>query len=236
MKNTFKSLAALLAAATVISASSLSVSAATLKTENGIKYVQSDSGETKVYTGWTKKAGKRYYYKNGVMRKSCWLKSGGERTYYLKKDGSMAVGKVTISGIEYEFGADGKLIPDTWGLTLTAKNVTAGGMKLEILWDGTEPNEEAPSDGELEYGNHFYLEQYKNGKWVAVPYKEGTGDIAFTDEAYILMENVVAEKTIKWDYIYGELKSGKYRYCTQFMNYIEPGNFDRKLCYVYFKI
>ena len=69
MKNTFKSLAAILAAATVFTASSLQVSAATLKTENGIKYIQQDDGETKVYTGWTKKAGKRYYYKNGIMKK-----------------------------------------------------------------------------------------------------------------------------------------------------------------------
>lgn len=229
-------MAAVLAAATVITASCLSAGAATLKTENGIKYIQQDDGETKVYTGWVKKAGKRYYYKDGIMKKSCWLKSKGKRTYFLRKDGSMATGKVTISGVEYEFGEDGKLIPESWGLTLTAKDITPEGMKLEILWDGTEPNKEAPDDGELEYGNHFYLEQYKNGKWTAVPYKEGTGDIAFTNEAYILMENVAKDKTIKWDYIYGELKSGKYRYCTQFMNYRGPGDYDKKMYYAYFKI
>lgn len=230
MKNTFKGLAALLAAATVFTASSLSLSAATLKTENGIKYIQQDDGETKLYTGWTKKAGKRYYYKNGIMKKSCWLKYGGKRTYFLKKDGSMATGKVTISGVEYEFSDKGKLIPEEWGVTLTAKDITKSGMTLEILWDGTE------TGGEIEYGSHFYLEQYKNGKWTAVPYKEGTGDVAFTDEAYIVQAGTPSERKIKWDYLYGELKSGKYRYCTPFMNYRAPGDYDEKMYYAYFSI
>lgn len=230
MKKAFRGIAAVMAAVTVITASCLSVGAATLKTENGIKYIQQDDGETKVYTGWVKKAGKRYYYKDGIMKKSCWLKSKGKRTYFLRKDGTMATGKVTISGVEYEFGEDGKLIPESWGLTLTAKDITPEGMKLEILWNGTE------TGGEIDFGSHFHLEQYKNGKWTAVPYKEGIGDVAFTDEAFILTANVTAGQAVKWDYIYGELKSGKYRYCTEFMNYRGPGDYDKEMYYAYFKI
>lgn len=96
--------------AMMLAAMPISAEAVTLKTENGIKYVQNDSGETKTYTGWIKKSGKRYYYKDGVMKKNCWLRVNGKRTYFLEKDGSMAVGKVKISGKEYEFGENGKLI------------------------------------------------------------------------------------------------------------------------------
>lgn len=230
MKNVIKQMAGVLVAATVITANCFSAGAATLKTENGIKYIQQDDGETKVYTGWVKKAGKRYYYKDGIMKKSCWLKSKGKRTYFLRKDGSMATGKVTISGVEYEFGEDGKLIPESWGLTLTAKDITPEGMKLEILWNGTE------TGGEIDFGSYFHLEQYKNGKWTEVSFKDGSEDVCFTDEAYILTANVTAGQTIKWEHIYGELKSGKYRYCTEFMNYRGPGDYDKKMYYAYFKI
>ena len=52
---------ALLFAMTTIAACPLSAEASTLKTEDGIRYIQYDSGEAKPYTGWTAKAGKRYY-------------------------------------------------------------------------------------------------------------------------------------------------------------------------------
>lgn len=110
MKNSLKTTASALTAAVMLAVMPFSAEAVTLKTENGIKYVQNDSGETKTYTGWAKKSGKRYYYKDGVMKKNCWLRVNGKRTYFLQKDGSMAVGKVKISGREYEFGKNGKLI------------------------------------------------------------------------------------------------------------------------------
>ena len=106
----------------MLAACPISAQAATLKTENGIKYILSDSGESKAYTGWLRKSGKKYYYKDGIMKKYCWLHANGKRTYFLQKDGSMAVGKVIISGKEYEFDNNGRLI-SAWKVFVNQKEL-----------------------------------------------------------------------------------------------------------------
>lgn len=229
MKNFFKGTYALFVAVTAIAMCPLSVEASDLKTEDGVKYIQYDNGETKLYTGWTKKAGKRYYYKNGIMKKSCWLKSNGKRTYFLRKDGSMAVGKITISGVEYEFDENGKLIPDTWGITLSASDVTPTGMSVAYLWNDTWKT------GKLEYGDAFTIECYAGGKWEKVPYV--CDEVPeFTELAYELAANETVTKKRGWKDIYGELPSGKYRLCTDIIDCRNPGDCDIKTYYAYFTI
>lgn len=63
LKRTFGKFAAIFLAAASIYMCPLSAEASTLKTENSIRYIQYDSGETKPYTGWTTRAGKRYLQK-----------------------------------------------------------------------------------------------------------------------------------------------------------------------------
>ena len=41
-----------------------------------------------------------------------WLDLNGHTYYFMKKDGSMAVGKVKIDGTVYEFDKNGRLIED----------------------------------------------------------------------------------------------------------------------------
>lgn len=79
-------------------------------TINGIRYKFNSDGicEGK-YSGWVKKSEKYYYYKNGEMKKNCWLKVKGKNTYYLMSDGSKAVGNIEISGKTYTFDENGKL-------------------------------------------------------------------------------------------------------------------------------
>ncbi len=77
---------------------------------NGIRYKFGKDGICKgKYSGWVKKSGKYYYYKNGEMKKNCWLKVKGKNTYYLTSDGSRAVGNIEISGKTYTFDENGKL-------------------------------------------------------------------------------------------------------------------------------
>jgi len=77
---------------------------------NGIRYRFDENGVCKgKYSGWVKKSDKYYYYKNGEIKKNCWLKVNGKRTYYLTSDGSMAVGNIKISGKAYSFDKNGKL-------------------------------------------------------------------------------------------------------------------------------
>ncbi len=79
-------------------------------TIGGIRYKFSSDGVcTGKYTGWVKRSGKYYYYKNGEMLKSQWLKVKGKNTYYLSADGSRAVGETEISGKTYTFGENGKV-------------------------------------------------------------------------------------------------------------------------------
>lgn len=228
MKNFIGRTAALFAAAMIIAICPLSAEAATLETENGIRYIRYDSGETKAYTGWTTKAGKRYYYKNGIMKKNCWLTEDGRKKYFLTADGAAAVGKVTVLGVEYEFDEKGRLIPDEWGITLTAKDVTPTGMTLELLWDGTE------TTGSLEFGAAYTLERYQNGKWEAMPFLRD--DIAFIAISYELRENEPFTLTKNWEELYGVLEGGKYRLCTDIMDFRKPGDYDRKQYYAYFTI
>lgn len=198
---------------------------------DGVRYKFSADGVCQgKYSGWVKKGGSRYYYKNGIMKKNCWIKSKGKKTYFLQKDGKMAVGKVTISGIEYEFDENGKLLSDQWGLTVTAQDVTPTGLKLEFLWDGTK------TTGELSFGSHYTLEQYKNGEWADVPFKGGVGTVGFTDEAYCIEANKPVYQNKLLEYIYGKLGKGKYRLCTPVMDFRGPGDYDTKTYYAYFTI
>lgn len=229
MRKTLSKCAALLLAMTTIAACPLSAEASTLKTEDGIRYIQYDSGEAKPYTGWTTKAGKRYYYKNGILKKNCWLTVNGRRKYFLTKDGSAVVGKVTVSGVEYDFDDKGQLIPDEWGITLTASNVTPTGMNIEYLWDGTK------TSGELQCGESYYLEQYKNGKWERLPVISDD-IIAFIAISYSLNENEPFVQTKEWSDIYGSLESGNYRFCADVVVFQPPKEALLKTYYAYFKI
>ena len=77
---------------------------------DGIRYkFDSDGICGGKYTGWTKKSGEYYYYKNGEMKKNCWLTVNGKRTYYLTSNGSMATGEVVIGETTYVFSDNGKL-------------------------------------------------------------------------------------------------------------------------------
>ncbi len=231
MKNILKKTAAVLAAVTVISACPVTAFADKLYTQDGLKYVQRDNGEASVYSGWTKKDGKRYCYKNGKMLKSCWLTVKGERTYFLKKDGSAAVGKTTISGTEYEFDENGKLVKETWGVSLSAKDVTPTGLTIVIDKKGGSPT------GELETGVSFTVERFENGKWTAVtPVND---EIFWTDEAYIISEKDCdgkIEMNTNWEAIYGSLDAGRYRVSKEIDDWRAPGDWEGKTYYAYFNI
>ncbi|MCI7767536.1 MAG: hypothetical protein MSJ26_06100 [Oscillospiraceae bacterium] len=228
MKGFIRRTAALFMAMSALAVCPLSAEAAVLKTEDGIRYIQYDNGETKAYTGWTTKAGKRYYYIDGIMKKNCWITSKGKKKYFLTADGSAAVGKVTVSGVEYEFDDKGRLIPDEWGITFTAKEVTPTGLKAELLWDGT------PTTGSLEFGEAYTLERYNDGKWEAMPILNH--DIAFIALSYHLSANEPNVLNRYWDDLYGVLECGQYRLCTSVIDYRKGGDYDEKMYYAYFTI
>lgn len=242
MNSIIKRTAALLAVATVMSMCPLSIEASTLKTENGVKYIQYDNGQSVAYTGWTKNktTGKRYYYKNGIMKKSCWLRSNGQRKYFLKKDGSMAVGKVTISGVEYEFDEKGALISDDFGVLLSSSDVTPTGLTFNLSFE--RPSYDCLSSLITDDGNYvslfcgedYTLEKYTSSGWKAVPYL--VDEIGWDDIAYELNGKSEFDFSINWEYIYGSLESGNYRVCKKLNYFNDEGIIMDRSYYIYFKI
>jgi len=73
----------------------------------GIRYIFNSDGICNgKYTGWTKSAGKRYYYIDGVKQKG-WLKSGEGWHYFDEADGTHYTGSVEIYGKTYTFSSSG---------------------------------------------------------------------------------------------------------------------------------
>lgn len=241
MKKSIKKIYALLGAITVIAACPISTCAHTLKTEDGIKYIRYDSGETEPYTGWTKKSGKRYYYKNGIMKSNCWLRSKGERTYFLEKDGSMTIGKATISGIEYEFDSTGHLIKDEFGISIKTSDVTPEGMTMEIVFErpGDDTYSLITSDGKymsVFCGDEYTIEKYTSDGWKAVPYITDESETVWNGEAEELNGHEKFTSNLKWSNIYGSLESGKYRLCKKIYYSNDEGEWVNKVYYGYFSI
>ena len=226
-----KKLLAITAAMLTMVCMSANVYADTLTERDGLKYLVSDSGEDKgLYTGWTKKGNDYYYYKNGERKKNCWLISKGVRKYFLKADGTRATGKVTIQGVEYEFDEKGVIVPEEWGLTLTAKDVTPTGCTVVFTQSGGN------SVSELGTGSSFIIEQYKKGEWKEVEWLSGAEDIAFSAVGIVLPIDDSRELKCIWNDIYGELSAGKYRIGKDISNYDQSDGHDDKMYYAYFEI
>lgn len=65
----------------------------------------------------------------------------------------------------------------------------------------------------LEYGNPYTIEEYKDGYWITT---EPIDEMAFTLPAFELKPNEEKELEINWQVGYGQLKKGKYRIVKQF--------------------
>lgn len=219
------------AAVLMIACTPVNAYADTLAERDGLKYRVSDSGEESLYSGWTKAGNAHYYYKNGVKKKNCWITSKGVKKYFLQADGSRATGKVTIQGVEYEFDENGVLLPDAWGLTLTAKDVIPTSCTLVFTQSGGNPT------GQLETGSPFVIEQYKNGEWTELKTIYPEDDpIFWTDESWLIDKNNSVEFKEGWKAIYGELPAGKYRISKEIFDCRGPGDNDKKTYYAYFEI
>lgn len=226
-----KQILALAAAVLTMFCMSVNIYADTLTERDGLKYLISDSGEDKgLYTGWTKKGDDYYYYKNGERIKNSWLASNGVRKYFMQADGTRATGKVTIQGVEYEFDEKGVIVPDEWGLTLTAKDVTPTGCTVVFTQSGGNPT------GELETGSDYVLEQYKNGQWTKVEILPQEYDVVWTAEAWVISKDDSVEFSHKWEWLYGELPAGKYRIGKPITDFRKTADYDTKMYYAYFAI
>lgn len=208
---------------------------ASLLEKDGLKYIQYENGDVNLYSGWTKRADKRFYYKKGKMLKNCWLNKNGVHQSFLTADGSAAAGRVTISGTEYEFDEKGKLVQDEWNIKTEAANVSPSGLTLIITISGDS------KEGEFTYGSYYCIERLSGNNWKEVPYIKTDAVIGWTETEYFFD---IGENTFKlsWEDMYGKLPKGRYRVCKEIRGYENPDadwrtqKWSEKKYYTYFTI
>jgi len=74
-------------------------------------------------------------------------------------------------------------------------------------------------------GSWFSLFYYEDNVWKDPQYIVDE-DVMWTSEAYIVEKNKTSEMQVNWDWLYGELSTGRYLIVKQFINHREPGDYD----------
>lgn len=128
------------------------------------------------------------------------------------------------------FPPEFRIFEETWGINLTAENITSTSATIKCVQSGGEPT------GELHTGSWFIIENWteENG-WKEMPYVV-EGDIAWTEEAWMITTDDVYEWDINWEYLYGAIPEGKYRIGKEIMDFRGPGDFDKAIYYAEFII
>lgn len=118
------------------------------------------------------------------------------------------------------------------GITLTAENVTPTGLTVVCTQSGGQPT------GELMTGSYYVLERCTTGGWKKMDYVyDGSkGEVAWTDEAWIINMDGVTRWDMSWEWLYGELSPGWYRVGKKIMDFRSTGNYDNHMCYAVFEI
>lgn len=106
--------------------------------------------------------------------------------------------------------------------------------------DGTLTNKGAtiiitdPSGDIHTYGDFFRIDEFKDNEWV--PLKPIIDDYGFNAIGYHVDENNKLEMNIDWEWLYGELKSGKYRLVKDVAINVEDQYLGSEYIYVEFSI
>lgn len=233
MYKLLKKVAALIAAAIIVNLCSISAFADKIKTIDSIKYLCSDSGKIiGKYTGWVKnKNGCKYYYKNGVMLKSKWLKVNGVRTYYLHSNGKMATGDVLFSnGYTYHFNQNGKLAFCLSSFIHNASKDQITQTSLLFMYTGILNND---SKTIVKFDPQTYTIEHKDskGQWVecnkiTTNEQHIEGNTTYKNFFRINGNKVYSNLhtiDVMWEKKYGKLPAGEYRYVN---NYIAESSED----------
>ena len=117
--------------------------------------------------------------------------------------------------------------PD-WGLTITGENVTPTSTTLIVTQSGIKP------DGELITGQPFFLDRLEDGEWVPMePLLEAW---SWTMEGWMIPVNDTVRWDVNWDWLYGTLEAGQYRFGKNISCVSEPGDYEEAVYYVEFEI
>lgn len=112
----------------------------------GLRYKFASDGVCQgKYTGWTKSASGRRYYKNGVMLTDRWLKTKSGKRYYVNSDGYAATGEAIIRSKAYVFSSKGVLEQGPFELcAVTVTDLKTGKIYESSTNSGTWKNNKKP--------------------------------------------------------------------------------------------
>ena len=119
---------------------------------------------------------------------------------------------------------------ETWGITLTAENITSTSITIKCTQSGGEPT------GELHTGSWYILENWtQEDGWKEMPYVID-GEIGWTQEAWIIPMNDTHEWEVNWEWLYGAVSKGKYRIGKEITDFRAAGDYDNVVYFVEFEI
>ena len=115
----------------------------------------------------------------------------------------------------------------SWGISLTAENVTPNGATIMLSQNGEYlPNR-------LFYGEDYSIQKYETDQWVDV---EPVSDLVWFTVAYTVPMNDSVSWKINWSNTFGSLEPGRYRFCKGISDHIAPGNSEYAVFYAEFEI
>ncbi len=114
------------------------------------------------------------------------------------------------------------------GITMGIKEGTISKGGLTVVFENN-------SEKEFTYGNYFLLEQEANGDWYEVPVTI-EGNYGFEDIGYELKAGKTGDWKADWQWLYGELSSGKYRIIKDVLDFRKTADFDKHYMATEFEI
>ena len=118
---------------------------------------------------------------------------------------------------------------ETWGITLTAEEITPTGAIIKCTQSGGD------ATGELHTGSWYILENWtQEYGWKEVPYvtKENIG---WDDVAWVIPKEDCVEWEVNWEWLYGKLPAGKYRIGKSITDFRAAGDYDTVTYYAEFE-
>jgi len=105
------------------------------------------------------------------------------------------------------------------GVTMDVKKETVSSTGLTVIFENN-------SDKLCIYGDYFLLEKEIAGKWYEVPVILDD-DYGFNDIGYEVDSAEVGEWAVDWEWLYGDLDTGKYRIVKDILDFRKAGDYDK---------
>lgn len=115
----------------------------------------------------------------------------------------------------FESFENGSIVPEGISMSVVKNSITGEGAIFTLL---------NKTDRDIQYGEQYYLQVYKEGKWYDVPYI--IEDFGFHDIAYLLGKDNPRNLIIDWKWLYGSLEPGEYRIIKDITDFRDTGDYD----------